>query len=929
MRSLVPCHLSHSFRMCQLFYIPLMLLCLFHPLFHVHGGGIEISRKTSPPFSKRIKYMNSPCNVSHSASDTIADCRALNIAALSSLMVPMETRVILLDYNCFSSLTRDFLRGRSDLRVLSISHGELNKIEHDAFQDVTNLEYLNLENNRLAYSGCDVDKPAISRAVFAPLVKLEYLLLRGNDFGCLFEVPENQTDVNNVISNHFLQHDNDTTFSASNTLSETDLEFLTEDSELPLLTTFSLDIHDFIDSNKRYHTFKNLMPNLTTLDVNSVTGKISRDYFKAFRGLEVKKCSIEAKQLRNFHSQALLPLRHLESFTLFNSIIGLNNAVLSLSPFSQRKLREVRFDNVNYGQPDIAWGKENREYDALTSVCIERLSLRYNRIHKFDIGPESSTSRLLLLSCAKYLDLSDNIKGLFSVPPADYVGLQGIDISIWKSLEELKIVNLQDMFPDIPVFDKLMEEKPSLLPEYSEKMGTKNSCKQYFNMSLTYTLSENLLVFNRSNSSEVYPDMQFGEIVFDNATNLTDLDLSGSGFFKMPAVFRGLDNLERFYFSRNNISELSERVFDKLPSLQLVDLSYCQMSSKFLFGLGQRLFRHLKSLQSINLSHNGLEALSADIFAYNKELRIISLKGNRLASLSVELSNTPLLKELDMRANNIKQFTVHERNQIDKFSLTQRDFKVYIQENSFSCTCEDVSFLLWLRLTRVTLDEDRNYTCLWLEERQFLSPLPHVKDIRALWRRCVGKTYLLLSLMTATLFLTGFLLVILVSRHKRYIKAFAMKVFLHDFQLKTRADYNIGVFIGYAEEDYQFPCLVPRAFIEDELGLTCYVRDRDQIPNQPMANSIAEAINSSWKTLLVVTPRFLISDEWGHFTAKMSVYAQGPENPHRLMILVDQVTVDSLPTDLLCAVSDDNIICLPRLSMCYELRQKLRTRLLN
>lgn len=126
--------------------------------------------------------------------------------------------------------------------------------------------------------------------------------------------------------------------------------------------------------------------------------------------------------------------------------------------------------------------------------------------------------------------------------------------------------------------------------------------------------------------------------------------------------------------------------------------------------------------------------------------------------------------------------------------------------------------------------------------------------------------------------ITGFLLVFSIWKNKTFITSKILLI-LTGYKLKKPHDYAIGVFIGYAENDFIFPCFILTKFIEEELHLTTYIYNRDNIPNRDRASSIVDAINASWRIILVVTDNFLCNDDWAMFTTRTAIYGLSPVTP--------------------------------------------------
>ena len=76
----------------------------------------------------------------------------------------------------------------------------------------------------------------------------------------------------------------------------------------------------------------------------------------------------------------------------------------------------------------------------------------------------------------------------------------------------------------------------------------------------------------------------------------------------------------------------------------------------------------------------------------------------------------------------------------------------------------------------------------------------------------------------------------------------------------------------------------------------------------------------------MVSPAFLDTDQWAEFTMRSAVYSQNPRDPARIFVVATDDVIGRLPTHLLAAVADENIVNLDdcRRLLGYELKQSLR-----
>ena len=174
----------------------------------------------------------------------------------------------------------------------------------------------------------------------------------------------------------------------------------------------------------------------------------------------------------------------------------------------------------------------------------------------------------------------------------------------------------------------------------------------------------------------------------------------------------------------------------------------------------------------------------------------------------------------------------------------------------------------------------------------------------------------------------GFLMAVVASWHGNYIRSIILKVFDRQFRRKSKHDYPVSVFIGYADRDYRFPCFRLLPFVES-LNLTTFVNDRDLQAGPDAASGVMAAVQTCWRVVLVVTESFLEDDQLADFTSRAAIFSQNPSDPHRIAVVTSEDLRDRLPVHLLAAVTDDRVLYLDTLAMCGQLRQFLTRFLLK
>ncbi|XP_059141005.1 toll-like receptor 4 [Physella acuta] len=436
----------------------------------------------------------------------------------------------------------------------------------------------------------------------------------------------------------------------------------------------------------------------------------------------------------------------------------------------------------------------------------------------------------------------------------------------------------------------------------------------YISPSLRY------LSFSRAGRS-IYFNKKFRII---GGENLFFIDASDSGCHSFTGTVNGLTALRVFVLSGNDLTDIAETFFDSVSTIEILFLSNCNFNNVIKSKSGLKGLQKLKHLTTLDLSENSLDVLDPNIFQQNNLTHLV-LASNRFRSFPFDIRTTPNLQYLDLRFNALISIQSSVLKEIDHLASGSRGFQLLLKGNILACGCHNINFLTWIRQTETKLDLNRNYSCI--DETGSLTYTAAITDMEAFWRACWGSFALSVSMILFCLLVIGFVLCFFVTKYKTYIISGLLNLF-NETYLKKPSNYEIGVFIGYADRDYQFACHDLRQFIEETLGLRAFVRDRDLSPTIDLSTGITEAIESSWRILLVINETFLTSDDWFLFTCRSAIYSTSPGNPNRVVVLVEERLRHRLPRDLLAGVSEENIIFMSGPELDYQLKESIRTRLI-
>ncbi|XP_030641552.1 leucine-rich repeat-containing G-protein coupled receptor 5-like [Chanos chanos] len=156
---------------------------------------------------------------------------------------------------------------------------------------------------------------------------------------------------------------------------------------------------------------------------------------------------------------------------------------------------------------------------------------------------------------------------------------------------------------------------------------------------LTMSLCNNPVQYVEESAFQHLPKLQ--TLLFSGATELVEFpDLTG------------LWSLESLTITSASIASLPDTICDKLPLLQVLDLSY---------NLIQHLpsFQGCESMERIDLHHNEIREISAGTFQDLTALQSLDLAWNKIQSVHpLALSNLPSLIKLDLTSNGLSSLPV-------------------------------------------------------------------------------------------------------------------------------------------------------------------------------------------------------------------------------------------------------------------------------
>ncbi|XP_046346285.2 toll-like receptor 4 [Haliotis rufescens] len=617
--------------------------------------------------------------------------------------------------------------------------------------------------------------------------------------------------------------------------------------------------------------------------------KISRvlnQTLRSFKHIPIEDLDLSSCPLAALDKMSFVYLKSLKDLNLSQSkYVSPVEAVTSMYGLNGLNLTSILFDemynflNFQYGSIELRT-LTKEVLDNLQGVCVEQMSMKKNKIAWIDSSILKPNSRFS--NCIVHIDLSDN----------DFLGDRHILFQLVFA-PQLVFVNITNHLRRNEFFSS-MPQHNSLLSVPTFKFTFPPKLKYFY---IHGTLS----------------DMGYinGNIEIKNAVSLQSVNLAFNGWYAFQYNIYGLENLTDLDISGNYFTNMNPGFLKSFPGLRTLTMSQIGFSKYFLLHQGRQMFLPLRKLENIILSRNDLAVMDPKIFSVN-QLTAIDLSFNRFESIPFDITTTPSLQHLDLRYNSLPVLSELERTLFDSLAATN-NFTLNLDNNLLACGCENLGFVLWLFHTDVKLENRDAYTCV-SDSGHITRPSYIYDHYDEIWRKCSGPIWLSLSVSAFALIILFMILIYLINQRKTLLLNIIYRLFglVNVAKPPKRTDFPNDAYIGYSDCDYQYICHTMREHLEDRHGVKLFLKDRDSIPGGQIADDIINGIDSSWKTLLILSRSFL-EDQWCSFTVNRVVYSSSilPAGSVVLLLYEDVRQGDISPA-LLNVVEERHIFCVKK-----------------
>ncbi len=394
---------------------------------------------------------------------------------------------------------------------------------------------------------------------------------------------------------------------------------------------------------------------------------------------------------------------------------------------------------------------------------------------------------------------------------------------------------------------------------------------------------ENVSFLNIPSSFEYAMLDHFGEyshFVFNGRqvnvdNNILFINLSHTIFSGMGGLLLGLNQLQGFDLSSCGIKFIHPDFFIHFPKLTHLWLANNQIENSR--NTISSLFGRLSTLEYLDISNNGLKKVDANLGKKLDNLVTLILNDNSIKEVDITFGKCKHMEMLALSNNLLISLSSSFMNTLEQCRHNEK-FEVNLAGNPFICSCSTLDFLEWVGKTKVLITNKDDYTCLYNNKTVRLNSVK-VEDLR---QECKPMNISIL-ITVVTPFVVFILTVtgIIVSLYNRWTLRW------HFYLLKRRFRYLGGntdtgcnalnpkfyyhAFVAHNHnEDYEWVIRTLLPHVEQEWGLKLCVGQRDFMVGTAIAENIVNAIDTSRKTILVITPGF-VQSEWCDFEMHMAL----------------------------------------------------------
>lgn len=378
----------------------------------------------------------------------------------------------------------------------------------------------------------------------------------------------------------------------------------------------------------------------------------------------------------------------------------------------------------------------------------------------------------------------------------------------------------------------------------------------------------------------------------DQTWSANIVECSGVDYTEMPSSIP-MDATE-VYLDGNNFGELSSHSFIGRKNLKVL---YANNSN--IAAIYNHTFSGLKRLTVLHLENNRIEELHGFVLDSLVSLRELYLQGNQIHVIDNRtFMHLEHLEVLRLDGNRLSTFPVWQ------FTLNPYLVEIGLGENQWSCDCQYLHrFRNWLQGNFVKVVDANKIVCVFNNITNTVGPpladfnasscAAFTGGSTAVVRNQFLNSYLPVLLVTLCVFLASAGLVCGAFYYRRDLRVWVYSRYGLRMCYKTTAfeeeqdrDRLFDAYVSYSVKDDAFVSQVLATGLEqgDPTYRLC-LHYRDFNMSAYVADTIVEAVESSRRTIIVLSKNFLRS-EWCRFEFKSALHEVLKNRRRRLIIVM-------------------------------------------
>ena len=345
----------------------------------------------------------------------------------------------------------------------------------------------------------------------------------------------------------------------------------------------------------------------------------------------------------------------------------------------------------------------------------------------------------------------------------------------------------------------------------------------------------------------------------------------------------GLEKLEEFIIHDSDWGYYLQNThfLHSLPKLRVLNAANTVAGIFIANDTKNIIFKESTLLEKLILRSAKVTHIPVNVFNSLHSLVTLDLSRNHLTSVSFNISSMTSLRHINLAHNGIPTLPVTFTKTLDNIAQ-KHTVSVDLSHNRLQCGCNNSEFVSWVKTTNVTLAGIDRYTCVG--QQGIATLLDHI-DIQKFSTSCTssGKLYTTIGVISGLILLiitvAGVIIYYKKNRSKSRHQKSSSYATATDGVEPVKLNCIYDGFVVYADEDRQWVHNKLLTEVETNMGLKLCVHFRDFIPGHNIEDQIVNSVNTSYKTIVVLSENFLNSS-WCDFemqTARNRLFSEGQD----------------------------------------------------